>query len=108
MQCYQLDHMVGGWFVGDFEPTAYRTNACEVGIKSHRAKEPWPTHYHEQVTEITVLLEGQMRLNGTVFQSGDILVIPPLQVVSPTFLTACRMVVVKLPGLCGDKVVVAQ
>ena len=32
MDVYRLDDMVKGWFVGDFEPTALRTAACEVSV----------------------------------------------------------------------------
>jgi hypothetical protein len=36
MDVYRLDDMVKGWFVGDFEPTALRTAACEVSVKHYK------------------------------------------------------------------------
>ena len=35
MKVGNLKDMVKGWFVGNFEPTAFRTNDCEVGIKAY-------------------------------------------------------------------------
>jgi hypothetical protein len=50
MKVSKLKDMKGGWFVGDFEPTAYKTKDCEVSYKIHPAGEEWDIHYHH--TEI--------------------------------------------------------
>jgi hypothetical protein len=31
--------MFKGWFVGDFTPTAFKTDACEVAVKTYKAGE---------------------------------------------------------------------
>ena len=35
MKKFKLDDMKGGWFVGNFEPTAFKAN-FEVGIHRHK------------------------------------------------------------------------
>ena len=35
MKVHHLDDMTRGWFVGDFEPTLYRTDAVEVAVKHY-------------------------------------------------------------------------
>ena len=39
MKVRRLDDMVRGWFVGNFEPTAYRTDGAEVAVKHYAAGE---------------------------------------------------------------------
>ena len=36
MQVLRIEDMKGGWFVGDFEPTAYKTKDFEVSYKVHQ------------------------------------------------------------------------
>ena len=45
MKLSRLEDTVGGWFVGNFDKAAYRTDACEVSYKYHHKGEKWPTHY---------------------------------------------------------------
>ena len=33
MNLHRLEDMIGGWFVGNFSPTAYTTNDVEVSYK---------------------------------------------------------------------------
>ena len=103
MKRYRIEDMKGGWFVGDFEPTAYKTQAAEVCLKYHPEGEVWPTHYHAVATEINVLVRGSMRLNGDLLGEGDVFVIDPGEVAAPEFLSDCEIIVVKVPSLTNDK-----
>jgi len=103
MQKFFLDDMVKGWFVGAFAPTALHTDAVEVGVKRYKAGDAEPRHHHRIATELTVLLEGQARMNGVIHQAGDILLIPPGESTDFHALTDLVTVVVKLPGASNDK-----
>ena len=96
-----------GCFIGDFDPSVYRTRDVEVAVKYHQQGDFWAPHYHPLATEINVLLHGQMSVNGAHFSPGDIFVIEPGEVARPVFYRNCQLVVVKIPGIRGDKVVVA-
>jgi quercetin dioxygenase-like cupin family protein len=98
--------MIGGWFVGDFEPSAFKTKDFEVSYKTHHQGEIWDSHYHKVATEINYLIRGKMNLSGTTLEEGDIFVLHPGEVAIPEFLTDCELVVVKTPSIKGDKYIV--
>src|SRR5687767_11129704 len=98
--------MVRGWFVGGFTPSAYSTDACEVGVKYYKAEEKEASHKHLIATEITVVLYGTLRMAGQEWQAGDIVVLAPGEVTDFGALSDCATVVVKVPGALGDKYLV--
>jgi anti-sigma factor ChrR (cupin superfamily) len=99
----QLEKMVKGWFVGDFEPTMLRTSAVEVAVKHYRAGESEPRHHHLIATELTVIVSGSVKMNGKVFREGSIISIAPRESTDFEALQACTTVVVKFPGAGNDK-----
>lgn len=101
-----MSQMKGGWFVGDFHPTAFSTPHFEVSYKFHQAGEKWETHYHEKITEINYMIRGKMILQNTEINAGDIFVLKPYEIADPVFLEDCEMVVVKTPSVVGDKVII--
>jgi quercetin dioxygenase-like cupin family protein len=103
MEHHRLEQMIKGWFVGNFEPTVYRTNDVEVGVKTYPAGASEERHHHKVATEVTVVLSGRVRMNGIEYGSGAILVIPPGESTDFEALDATTTVVVKLPGANNDK-----
>jgi len=103
MKIDKIDNMKGGWFVGNFEPTAYKTTEFEVSYKVHTKGERWGYHYHTEVTEINYLVKGTMILQDQVLTSGDIFTLEPYEIADPEFITDCELVVVKTPS-ANDKV----
>lgn len=108
MKTFDPNIMFRGWFIGDFAPTAYRTKDFEVGILEHKAGEFWPAHYHAESDEINYLLEGSMVLNGTPLTAPVIFVIERNEIADPTFITDCKIVVIKTPSIPGDKIIVSK
>ena len=108
MECFRLEQMHQGWFIGDFTPTAYQTKACEVAWKQHWTGESWPKHLHTQVTEVNLLVRGRMTAHlqhsTHPLWEGDIFVLRPGEWIQPEFHTDCQLVVIKIPGIRGDKV----
>lgn len=98
-----MKDMKGGWFIGDFQPTSYKTKDFEVCYKHHKKGEKWETHYHKKSIEINYLIEGRMRIQNTDLSSGDIFIIKPYEVSDPEFLDDCKIVVVKTPSVTNDK-----
>ena len=103
MRREKLESMVRGWFVGDFTPTLYRTDAVEVGVKTYNAGDHEVWHYHKIATEITVIIEGEVEMNGVRYGKGDIIVVEPNEGTDFHALTDAVNVVVKLPGATNDK-----
>lgn len=108
MKTARLEDMVKGWFVGNFEPTLYRTNDVEVAVKSYKAGDREDAHYHKIATEITVIVSGRVRMNSVEYVAGDIVVMEPGDVTDFEALTEVTNVVVKLPGANNDKYAVEE
>lgn len=106
MKIDRIEDMIGGWFIGDFEPSVFKTKAFEVCYKFHPAGEVWDNHYHKVATEINYLIRGEMNLSGTPLKQGDIFTIHRGEIAVPEFLTDCELIVVKFPSVKGDKYVV--
>lgn len=103
MDILKLNDMVKGWFIGNFEPTAYKTEDFEVSYKLHPKGEIWEHHYHKIATEINLLIRGEMILQGKRLVSGDIFVLKPMEIADPEFLEDCEIVCVKTKSVIGDK-----
>lgn len=103
MKIYSFKNMKGGWFVGDFKPTALSTDAAEVSFKRHKKGEYIAPHTHKIATEINYLVRGKMTIQDQKLVAGDIFVIEPGEKADPQYLEACEIVVVKVPSIVGDK-----
>ena len=60
-----------GWFIGDFEGSVWPTKDFEVCYQNN-PKGHSPTHYHKELTEITLIISGRAVVNGEVYVAGDI------------------------------------
>lgn len=103
MKFAQLDDMIGGWFVGAFNPTAFSTNNCEVAVKHYAAGTKEELHHHRVATEITLVLSGVVRMAGREWSAGDIIVLEPGDATGFEAITDAVNVVVKTPGALNDK-----
>ncbi len=103
MKHYKLENMIKGWFVGGFSPTAFDTDVCEIAVKKYKAGDAEEMHYHKVVTEITLVVTGRVRMLEKEWVEGDILVLEPGVATRFEALTDVINVVVKLPGVRGDK-----
>jgi quercetin dioxygenase-like cupin family protein len=108
MNTAHLSEMVKGWFVGGFKPTAFSTQACEVGVKAYKAGDSEVAHYHKVATEITLVLSGTVTMLEKTWSEGDIIVLEPGDITAFEALTDATTVVVKVPGALNDKYVVGQ
>lgn len=95
--------MVKGWFIGNFNPTVLSSNDVEVAVKKYKAGDYESSHYHKIATEITVITDGQVKMNEVVYSSGAIIVIEPNQATDFLALTDVTTTVVKYPGANNDK-----
>jgi len=92
-----------GWIVGGFKPSAFFTKDFEVCYKTHKKNEKWDAHYHKVGTEISLLISGEMVIQGKNLKSGDVFTIFPYEVADPIFLTDCTVLVIKTPSDTSDK-----
>ncbi len=103
MKTAKLSDMIRGWFVGNFEPTAYRTTNAEVAVKRYAAGTREEAHVHRIATELTVVVEGAIEMNGVRYTAGDIVTLEPGEPSDFYAVTDTVNVVVKIPAVPGDK-----
>ena len=103
MRKFDFSIMKGGWFVVNFEQTAFKTKDCEVAYVKHFKDQEWEKHFHKIATEITFIIKGKIKINDTIFSSGDIFVIEPNEIADPKFLEDSEVIIVKLPSNTSDK-----
>ncbi len=106
MKTASLNDMTKGWFVGNFEPTLYQTNYCEVAVKTYKKGDYESKHYHKIATEITVVVEGKIKMFNNIYRKGDIVVVEPGEATDFEALDDAVNVVVKIPGVNNDKYLV--
>jgi hypothetical protein len=100
---YSLENMIKGWFVGNFEPSLFKTNDVEVGVKKYLAGDYENAHFHKIATEFTVIISGVVEMNGIQYVENDIIKIIPGVSTNFKAITDAVTVVVKLPGANNDK-----
>ena len=103
MEKSELKDFIGGWFIGDFNPSLYKSNEVEVAVKNYKAGDKEKAHYHKIATEFTVILNGVVRMNGKEYFEGSILTISPFESTDFHAITDVTTVVVKIPGASNDK-----
>jgi len=106
MKVDNLDNMFKGWVVGNFEPTLFITNDVEVAVKKYSSGDYEPMHYHKIATEITIISQGKVLMNGIEYNSGDIITIKPGESTDFKVLEDTITTVVKLPCVKNDKFIV--
>jgi hypothetical protein len=102
MKKFKLDDMKGGWFVGNFEPSVMKAN-FEVGIHQHTKGEFHQDHFHKKGTEVNVMRKGKLKLNGEIFEPGDIFILYPYEVSQVEYLTDVELTVVRDMSDTDDK-----
>ena len=108
MRTAKLSTMTKGWFIGNFSPTLCATETVEVAVKEYPAgfTEAW--HFHKVATEFTVIVSGEVEMNGSRYHAGDIIVISPGEGTDFKAVTPAVTTVVKLPGATNDKYLKGQ
>ena len=105
MKSYRLEDFHKGWFLGDFQPSVFATSEFEVAVKTFQIGDEEPSHKQLVSTEITVVIEGNIRLGDFNFSAGDIIEIPPGEFASFQSLTKSILVCIKFPSIPDDKVI---
>lgn len=106
MEVFKIDDMKGGWYAGNFSPSAFTTSDFEVCYKKHFRGEEWPKHYHKEADEINFLRSGKMIIQGTELNAGDIFILRKGEIADPVFIEDCEVFIVKTPSVMGDKFIV--
>jgi quercetin dioxygenase-like cupin family protein len=108
MNTAKLEDMKLGWFIGDFAPTLHATKDVEVAVKEYKAGDYDEWHYHKIATEYTVIVSGEVEMNGVIYTKGDIIIISPGEGTDFIAIKDTVTTVVKIPGATQDKYLKGQ
>jgi anti-sigma factor ChrR (cupin superfamily) len=103
MKLDKLKNFTKGWVVGNFEPSLYKTDDVEVAVKYYNCGDYEERHYHKVATEITIITEGMVQMNGEIYVKGDVITINPLVSTDFKVLQDTITTVIKIPCVKGDK-----
>lgn len=103
MKVEKLANMTGGWFAGDFSPVVLPTSQFEAACKYYKAGQSEGRHVHRVATEITLVAQGSVKMNGRLFSAGDIVLLEPGDATDFQAVTDAITMVVKVPSVKGDK-----
>lgn len=103
MEKGNLKEMFKGWFIGNFEPTLFSTDEFEIAIKRYAAGDYEEKHVHKVATEFTIIVEGEVEMNGVKYVKDDIVIIKPNEYTDFRCLTDVVTTVVKVPCVKDDK-----
>lgn len=98
-----LNEFIGGWIIGNFEPTILDTKDFEIAIKEYKLGDKEQRHYHKIATEYTIIVSGEVIMNGTKYSKGDIIKIEPGESTDFSCVTDTTTCVIKTPSIKNDK-----
>ena len=81
-----------------------RQQDFEACYKSFPAGAAEPSAMQRTATELTLVVQGQASVNGTVMNEGDICLVLPGEFADFVALTDCKVVGIKFPSTPNDKV----
>jgi hypothetical protein len=100
----ELNNFIRGWFIGNFEPTLFKNDALEVGVKFFHSGDKEDSHKQVISTEITVICGGSVRIGKYFMEAGEVLIIYPGEFADFEAFSSGSLVCVKFPSLPNDKV----
>lgn len=103
MKLSRIEDFIRGWFIGNFEPSLFKTNDVEVAYKTYKTGDREKKHYHKIATEISIVTKGKVMMNGLEYIKGDIIIMEPFDVADFSVIEDAENIVVKIPGVNNDK-----
>ena len=103
MKKIKLSDFFRGWFVGDFEPTLFKSKEIEVAVQVYKKNHIEPEHFHKVSTEITFMIKGKAFFNDQLISEDEGIIIFPGETNIFKAVTDCKTLVVKFPSIPKDK-----
>lgn len=73
MKVFNLNDFVRGWIVGQFATPLYQKD-YEIGFKYYKIGDYEKSHKHLLSEEVTIVLFGEVEMNGKRYLEGNIIV----------------------------------
>lgn len=100
---HDLNTFKKGWVCGDIIPSLFNSKDVEVAIKRYKANDCEVSHVHKIATEYTIIISGEVLMNGVKYIQDDIIEIQPNEYTDFKCLTDVITCVIKTPSVMNDK-----
>lgn len=108
MEIHEVKDFIGGWFLGNFNPTLDHREDFEVSVKYYKAGDKEKRHLHKLAVEYTVIGKGKVKMNGQIIEEGQIVKIEKNESTDFEVLEDTVTFVVKTPSVLNDKYIVSE
>lgn len=99
-----LNDFIGGWLVGNFEPSLFKRDDIEVGLKQLKRGFVDEAHFHKKSSEFNVLISGRLKLEtGEEIEAGNFFIYKPNEVARCEALSDCMILVIRDGSDPNDK-----
>lgn len=98
MEKYNLKDMKNGYFLGDFEPTAYASKGMEISVKHYKKGTLDAGYYRKKNTEIVYIIKGCIDVDGSLYKKQSILVWKPNEIINIYAVKDSELLIIKTPG----------
>ena len=105
MKSFDIRDFKDGWFIGNFLPSIHQTKEFEVSLKHFKKEDREPKHFQKTAHEITLVVNGKIRLGDNFFEKGSIILIFPVEVADFECIVDCEVICIKFPSFPGDKII---
>lgn len=103
MDVSNIKEFKGGWFIGNFEPTLFKTKDFEIAHHKHPAGYLGQLHTHKIATEVTYIVKGYLTASGIPLSAGDMFTYYPNEIANVQFHENTDLIVIKWPSVPDDK-----
>ncbi len=108
MRCLSVDGVKNGFFVGDFEPSAFSSDHCEIAYRKYVKGSFDGGFYRDRDTQILLITSGSIDVDGKEYSKGSIVIWEPLDIINIFAIEESEVVLMKFPGTKGDVVKVGK
>lgn len=102
MEKINMKEMKRGYFIGNFEPSAYRTDEVEICCKGASKYTLDAGYYRKKDVQFIFLNRGMAEINGIKYKKYDLIKFEPGEVINIFALTNIEMTIIRFPGTKGD------
>jgi mannose-6-phosphate isomerase-like protein (cupin superfamily) len=103
MRLSNISDFKAGWFIGDFEPSLFRSPHFEVAHHFYAKGVKSTPHLHKLATEYNYIVNGSVKVLDKALGRGDVFIYEPSDVCDVEYLEDTDLLIIKSPSIPGDK-----
>lgn len=102
MKHFQEKNMKFGYVIGNFDPSAIKTDCVEIAFKTMTKGTLDAGYYRKVDKEFLIILDGKLEVDKKIYGKGDIFVFDIGEIINLFAVDDTRIMIAKFPGTKGD------